>query len=49
MFILEEINTSSKEVFEDFESDLAFWIITLDGPTQETAETNDTLKQTAGS
>jgi hypothetical protein len=40
--------TSSKEVFKDFESDMAVGIGQLGNPTQETAEYNDTVKQTSG-
>jgi hypothetical protein len=46
---LEELITSSQEVFKDFESDMAVRIRMLGDPTRETAESNDTVKRTAGS
>jgi hypothetical protein len=46
---LEEFITSSKEVFKDFESDMAGKSRMLGELTRETAESNDTVKQTAGS
>jgi len=46
---LEEITTSSNEVFKDFVSDMAVEIWMLSIPTCETAENNDTVKPTAGS
>jgi hypothetical protein len=46
---LEEIITLSKEVFKGFESDMPIGIRTLGDPTQETAENNKKVKQTAGS
>jgi len=46
---LEEIITSSNEVFKDFESDIAVAIGQLANPTRMTAESNDTPKHTAGS
>ena len=46
---LEEIITLSKEVFKDLESDMAVRIRTLVDLTQKTGESNDTVKQTAGS
>jgi len=46
---LEEIITSSKEVFKDFVSDMAVDIRKLGNTTQKIAENNDTVKQTAGS
>jgi len=45
---LEEIITSSNEVFKDYVSDMAVEIRTLGNLTQKTAENNDTVKQTAG-
>jgi hypothetical protein len=45
---LVEIITSSKEVFKDFETDMAGIIITLGDPTQETANRNETVQETAG-
>jgi len=36
-------------VFEDFESDMAVGIRNLGNLTRETAESNDTVKETAGS
>jgi len=46
---LEEIITSSNEVFKDSVSDMAVEIQKLGVPTQETAENNDTVKQIAAS
>jgi len=46
---LEEIITSSNDVFTDFVSDMAVAIRMLGIPTRETAENNDTVKQTARS
>jgi hypothetical protein len=46
---LEEIIISSNEVFKDFEPDMAVDILKLGKPTGETAENNDTVKQTGGS
>ena len=45
---LEEIKTSSNEVFKDFISDMAVEIRMLGIPTQETTEHNNTVKSTAG-
>jgi len=36
-------------VFKDFESDMVVRIRMLGDPTQETAKSNDTVKQTVGS
>jgi hypothetical protein len=44
---LEEIITSSKEVLKDFESNMAVRIRMLVDPTQETGESDDTVKQSA--
>jgi len=46
---LEEIITSSNEVFKDSVSVMAVEIQKLGNPTQETAENNDTVKQIAAS
>ena len=46
---LEDIITSSNELFKDFVSDMAVEIRMLGIPTRETAENNDTVKTTAGS
>jgi len=46
---LEEIITLSNDMFKDLESDMAVEIRKLGNPTRETAENNDTVKQTAGS
>jgi len=46
---LEEIITSSKEVFKDLESDMAVRIRTLVDSTQKPGESDDTVKQTASS
>jgi hypothetical protein len=47
--LLEEIITSSKEVFKSFESYMPVGIRMLGDPTRETAENNNKVKQTAGS
>jgi len=47
--LLEDIITSSKEVFKDLESDIAVRIRTLVDPTRKTGVTDDTVKQTATS
>jgi hypothetical protein len=36
-------------VFKDFETDILVRIHTLGDPTQDTAESNDTVKKSAGS
>jgi hypothetical protein len=46
---LEEIITSSNEVFKDLVSDMAVEIRKLGNPTRKTAENNHTVKPTAGS
>jgi len=46
---LDEIITSSNEVFEDCVSDMVVEIDKLGNPTSKTAENNDTVKQIAGS
>jgi len=46
---LEEMITSSNEVFKDSVSDMVVEIQKLGNPTRETAENNDTVKQIAGS
>ena len=46
---LEEIISSSNEVFNDFVSDMAVEIRKVGNPTRKTAEHNDTVTQTAGS
>jgi hypothetical protein len=46
---LDKLIISNKEVFEDFESDMAERIGTLCDPTRENAECNDTVKQNARS
>jgi len=46
---LEEIITSSNEVFKECVSDIAVEIRMVGIPTRETAENNDTVQQTAGS
>jgi len=46
---LEEIVTSSKEVFKDFESVMAVRIRMLFDPTRKTGVTNHTVKQAASS
>jgi len=46
---IEEIITSSNEMFKHFESDMAVGIRNLGNPTGKTAEGNYTVKQTAGS
>jgi hypothetical protein len=45
---LEEIITSSNEVFQDFESDMAIEFSTLGNLTPGTAESNDIVMQTPG-
>jgi hypothetical protein len=45
---LEEITTSTNEVFKDCVSDMAVGIKMLGNTTPKTAENNDTVKQTAG-
>jgi len=47
--LLEEIITSSNEVFKDFVSDMAVGIRMLGITTRETAENNNRVKPTAGS
>jgi hypothetical protein len=49
MFIFGKDHNLQQEVFKDFESDLAVQIWTLGDLTQETAESNDTVKQSTGS
>jgi hypothetical protein len=46
---LEEIITSSDDVLMDVESDMAVGNGKLGIPTRETADSNDTVKQIAGS
>jgi len=46
---LEEMITSRNEVFNDFVSDMAVENRTLGILTRESANNNDTVKQTAGS
>ena len=46
---LEKIVISSNEVFKDFKSDMALRIRRQGNPTRTSAESNDTVKQTAGS
>jgi len=46
---VEKIITSSNEVFKDCVSNMAGEIRKLGNPSRETAENNDTVKQTAGS
>jgi len=46
---LEEIITSSNDVFKDFVLDMAVESRMLGIPTRETTENNDTVKPTAGS
>jgi hypothetical protein len=46
---LEDIITSSNEVFKDCAFHMAVEIRKLVNPTRETAENNDTVKQIAGS
>jgi hypothetical protein len=46
---VEEIITSSNEVYKDWVSDTAVEIRKLGNSTQETADNNDTVKQIAGS
>jgi len=45
---LEEIITSTYVVFKDVESNMVVRIRILHKPTYQTAESNDTVKQTAG-
>jgi len=45
---VEEIITSSNEVFNDFESDMAGEIRTLSDPFWGTSKDKDTVKQNAG-
>jgi hypothetical protein len=49
MFIFGRYHNLQEEVFKDFESDIAVKIWTLGDLTQETAESNDTVKQSTGS
>jgi hypothetical protein len=46
---LEEMITSSNDVFKDVEPDMPVDILKLVKPPGETAENNDTVKQTGGS
>jgi len=46
---LEEIITSSKEVFKDLESDMVVRIRTLVDPTRRPGESDNTVNQTASS
>jgi hypothetical protein len=46
---LDDIITSSNEVFKDCVSDMVVKIRKLGNPTRKTAEDNDTVKQIAGS
>jgi len=46
---LEEIITSTNEVFKDVESDMVVGIRKPCNATEETAESKDTVKKTAGS
>ena len=46
---MEEIITSSNEVYKGCVSDMAVEIRKLGNPTRETAEKNDTAQQIAGS
>jgi len=48
-FILEEIMTSSNDMINEFESGMAVVIRNLGKLTRETAESNVTVLQTAGS
>jgi hypothetical protein len=48
-FFLDEIITSSNEVFKDFLSNMAVEIWKLGNPSQETTKNNNTVMQTAGS
>jgi hypothetical protein len=48
-FIFGRDHNLQQEVFKDFESDIAVKIWTLRDLTQETAESNDTVKQSTGS
>ena len=45
---LEEIITSSNEVFKDFVSEMAVEFRKLGNMARKTAENHDTVKQTAG-
>jgi len=45
--LLEEIISSSKEVFKDLECDMAVRIGTLVDPTRKTGVTDDTVMRTA--
>jgi len=47
--LLEDIITSSNDVFKVFVSDMAVEIRKLGSPTRDTAKDNDTVKQTARS
>jgi len=47
--LLEQITTSSNEVFKDYVYNMAVEIRKLGTPTPETAENNATVKLTAGS
>jgi len=47
--VLEEIITSSNEVYKDFESDMEVGIRKLGSPTRDTVESNLTVQQAAGS
>ena len=46
---MEEIITSSNDVFKDLESDMVVGIGKLGNLTREIAESNDTVEETAGS
>ena len=46
---MEEIKTSSNEVFKDFESDMVVAISKLGNPTWETAKSNVIVQQNTGS
>ena len=46
---MEEIITSSNEVFKDFEFDIAVRIRMLGNPTRKMADINHTIEQTPGS
>jgi len=47
--LIEEVIISSNEVSNDFESDMAVGIRKLGNPSYESAESDDTVKPTAGS
>jgi len=47
LFILEEITTSSNEVFKDYESDITVGIWLLRDPTREAAESYVILRKNA--